>query len=137
MADEEREEEIKEIVQKVLKEQGGEISDEEAKMQRCVVDCSNCFHACAQTLSYCLSMGNKFVDPTFFKKFQDCAEISHLTASFMLRESPYSKVVAKTCHDLTQECIAVCDEFTLDAQMRACKKYLEACRDSCQLFTTD
>jgi hypothetical protein len=130
-----QQEQIKKIVEQVIKQQKNGMeptSEEETKIQKCAVDCSNAYNVSLQTLRYCLTQGGKFADPSNLNKIQDCSELCHAVSSFLLRESEMKNDILKICSKACEECNKFCEQFTEDKQMAACGQYAKVAGESCK-----
>jgi hypothetical protein len=106
---------------------------ESAEMEQCIQTCEECHHICSETLTHCLHMGGKHVEPDHIRLLEDCIQICHTSADFMLRESSFHGmtcgVCAMVCERCAEDCLRV-DEN--DLQMRACAEVCRRCAQTCR-----
>ncbi|HOQ99325.1 MAG TPA: four-helix bundle copper-binding protein [Anaerolineae bacterium] len=101
-------------------------------MQQCIQDCKECGAVCQETISYCLQMGGRHVEPTHFKLMMDCAEICQISENYMLRDSAFSATICAVCAEVCARCADSCSQFTGDATMQNCAEVCRRCSTSCQ-----
>lgn len=91
------------------------------------------FRICTETFNYCLDKGEEFTSPQHLRLLKECAEISRLTASFLLEESVYAHdlcgVCAKVCDACAVSCAGIDDQ---DGQLMICQAACNQCADSCR-----
>lgn len=86
----------------------------------CIISCQRTYGACMAALTRCLQ-------PEQTRLLLDCAESCHISASFLLRESPSAGYFCSVAARLCERCAAECERL---GEMEQC---VEACRKSAVL----
>lgn len=103
-----------------------------SEMQACIRDCTDCAHACWETLAYCISQGGKYVAEAHIRLLIDCIEACDMSASMMLRGSEFHARHCALCAEICKACEESCEEFAGDATMKACEDACRRCFESCR-----
>lgn len=106
----------------------GNLSDE---MQICLHNCLRAAQVCEQTIQHCLHRGGQHANPDHIRLLQDCADICHLTANFLNRDSYFHPKVCEACAVICLACFIECDRITDDQIMRLCAETCRRCAESC------
>ena len=104
-----------------------------AEMEECIQNCEECHRVCTDTLTYCLQMGGKHLEPDHLRLLHDCIQICRTSADFMHRGSPFHGLTCGICAIVCEHCMEDClriDED--DPQMRACAHVCRRCTESCR-----
>jgi hypothetical protein len=103
-----------------------------ATMQECIRDCLECHAVCLTTISSCLGRGGEHAEPNHIRLLQDCAEICSISASFMLRGSPYHQLTCRVCAGICEACADSCERLAEgDDRLRRCIELCRRCVASC------
>lgn len=104
-----------------------------AEMQRCIQNCSECHSVCLATTAHCLHMGGKHAEPSHITLLQDCAEICQTSANYMLRGSHLHQLTCGVCAEVCTRCAEDCEQMAGDdQQMKACAEVCRRCAESCR-----
>lgn len=104
-----------------------------AEMEKCIQNCTDCHHICLETLTHCLHMGGKHVEPNHIRLLNDCIQICQTSADFMLRQSPFHTMTCAVCAQVCEQCADDCSRFDpKDEQMLACAEACRRCAESCR-----
>ncbi|HUG76524.1 MAG TPA: four-helix bundle copper-binding protein [Burkholderiales bacterium] len=95
----------------------------DADLQRCIVDCLECYSLCRQEAA------SRRLDPAQFRLMDDCATICRTAADFMLSGSGYSARVCAVCAEICQACAQGCADI---GGMQACARACRGCAESCR-----
>jgi hypothetical protein len=100
--------------------------------QQCIRECQQCFAACLENLTHCLSKGERHAAPDHIVALLDCADASQTAAAFMLRQSPHHPQVCDVCAQVCDACANSCEQIGDDERMRACADECRRCAESCR-----
>jgi hypothetical protein len=108
-----------------------------AEMQQCIENCQNCHRICIETMSHCLQMGGKHVEPAHMRLMQDCIQICQTSADFMLRGSDLHTRTCAVCAEVCERCAQDCERIDPnDTQMKSCAAMCRLCADSCRRMSS-
>lgn len=102
-----------------------------SEMQNCIDNCIECQKVCfqmAMTQDWQQAAG-KPVEQDLFRLLINCAEICHVSANFMLSNSPLHAAVCAACADVCDSCAKSCDEA---GGMAECAQASRRCAESCE-----
>lgn len=99
-------------------------------MQHCIDECTACHAICLRTIQHCLSMGGKHAELEHLRLMQDCVQICHASADFMLRGSPRHMHTCRACAVVCQQCAEDCERLDGE-QMKHCAQACRSCAESC------
>ena len=100
------------------------------EMNKCIDECLNCHRTCLRTsMSHCLEMGGRHVQPEHFRLMLNCAEICQTAANFMLSASPMHGAVCAACAEVCAACEKSCEDV---GDMQECVQACHACAASCR-----
>jgi hypothetical protein len=105
------------------------------EIQDCARRCLECERVALETLTYCLDQRKEPVERGFLRLLQDCAEISHTAASFLLRGSELFGLPCAACSEVCERCAEASDEYTGDAQLELCAETCRRTAECCQRLT--
>ena len=94
----------------------------------CIDTCNICAIECARCFSNMVGKESKNTCPACCI---ECADICHLCADAIARNSPFAKQICKLCADICDWCATQCDAHAMDHCKRcaeACRRCAEACR---------
>lgn len=90
---------------------------------------TQCVISCQHTYAACLSSLTRYLQPEHTRLLLDCAESCHISANFLLRESPtagdFCTVAARLCERCADECERV---IGLEECAEVCRNCAELCR---------
>lgn len=112
-----------------MTQMAGTMSDQ---MHRCIDASLNCHRECEQAMDHALRAGGRMVEREIMSKLMDCAEICHISANMMMRQSLMSHKMAMMCAEACRSAAEACAEFDRDEQMRSCGKAAMRCADMCE-----
>ena len=95
-------------------------------MAACIQNCTNCYEACTQMITYCLEKGGKHSDSKHIQLLFDCAQVCNLSANFMMRNSESHSAICTACAEICEACSISCE--TLAASDNEMKSIVEVCR---------
>jgi len=105
------------------------------EMERAINDSLDCYRACSQTISHCLEMGGKHVEPGHIRLLMDCENICALSALYMARGSQFHPEVCGICADICDRCAQSCLEVDPnDSMMQQCADACRTCAQSCRVM---
>jgi hypothetical protein len=96
-------------------------------MQECIDNCLVCHRTCAETAQQCLERGGDHAAPAHLTVLLDCAGICHISAEFMLRQSPRHHLTCWACAECCDQCAVECDHFGHTACAEACRTCAASC----------
>lgn len=102
-----------------------------AEVHQCLKDSLDCYQACMETMSRCLSLGGRYAKAEHINLLIDCARICNINADFILRNSTYYPQICGICADICDECGDECDKFD-DSFMKECARACRRCAESCR-----
>ena len=94
----------------------------EADLQRCIVDCLECYSLCRQEAM------SRRLDRAPFRLMDDCAGICRTAADFLLSGSDYAARVCAVCAEICEACAQCCEDIEAPDCARACRGCAESCR---------
>ena len=106
---------------------GTKSKSQDASMQDCIASCLECSEVCNETLTHCLSMGGKHVEPNHIKTLIACADICALSAQWMIRDIEFHSELCRTCAEVCKACAASCKSVGADEAMQNCIDVCTAC----------
>ena len=101
-------------------------------MQECIDNCTDCHHVCLETISYCLGKGGRHAAATHIRTLQDCVDLCHTSADFMIRNSALHGRTCELCAEACERCAKARDAFGDDAQMKKCAEMCRRCAKTCR-----
>lgn len=100
-------------------------------MVQCIANCTEAHNACVVTYQYCLKQGGKHAEAQHLRLMLDCADITRVSADFMLRNSDLHGYTCALCAQICGQTAQDCSRFGDDGQMNSCATILQRCADSC------
>src|SRR5262245_24780619 len=97
----------------------------------CIDACNACAEACGHCAKSCLFEPDRHALSRCIQLDLDCAEICHLAADYMSRDSELATEVCSLCARVCEWCAEECDRHS----MEHCRKCAEACRACAQECT--
>ncbi len=107
-----------------------------AEMQECIRECTECHQTCLSTIPHCLHKGGAHSDPDHIRLMIDCAQICQTSADFMLRGSSLHTETCRACAEICERCAQDCDRIADDDMMRTCAQACHRCAESCRHMAT-
>lgn len=105
----------------------------DAKLQKCIDDCTRCYQVCVDTVTYCIKMGGSHVEANHLTLLKDCASICKTSMGFLLRESKHAKSICEVAAEICEACADSCEKIDPgDEQMRECARMCRECAVSCR-----
>lgn len=101
------------------------------EMRQCIRECSECHDVCLETIHYCLHKGGHHAEAHHIRLMQDCVQICHTGADFMLRGSDLHGHTCRACAEVCRRCAAHCEAMADDPQMKTCGQACRRCAESC------
>jgi hypothetical protein len=108
-----------------------------AETEECIQYCEEAYRVCSETLTYCLQVGGKYMEPEHLRLLHYCIQICRASADFMRRGSPFHGLTCGICAMICERCMNDClsmDED--DPQMRACAQVCRRCMESCRYMAS-
>ena len=93
----------------------------------CLHNCEECHDACLHEIQHCLAKGGEHARPEHIRVLQDCVQICHTAADFILRGSPLHSATCEACAQVCDACAKSCEE----AGDSTCAEYCRRCAESC------
>lgn len=104
----------------------------DTNMQKCIDTCLDCYKACLETVTHCLTKGGKHATPQHIKSLLACAEICNTSAQFMLLGSEQHTEICEVCAETCDRCAESCERMGDDPQMKECAEACRQCAESCR-----
>lgn len=98
------------------------------KYQTCIDACMACAESCEFCATSCLREQDIKSMVRCIQLDRDCANICLTAASFMSRDSDFSRQLCNLCADICRACAQECEKH----EMEHCQKCAEACRRCAQ-----
>ena len=102
---------------------------------KCIQQCQTCHRVCLETLNYCLQMEGRHRDPNLLRLLLDCADICHVTANFLMRNSPHHDLTCGICADICNASAQELETFEEDQTMLGCAYACRSCAQACEETT--
>jgi len=102
------------------------------QMLVCIQNCQDCHRACVQTLTYCMRQGGRYAEPDHLRLLMDCADVCHVAANFMLRNSDLHAHTCAACAEVCGHCAEACASMGEDLRMKALADTCGHCAESCR-----
>lgn len=116
-----------------LKEENDFINRLSVNSEEAIERSLDCFRVTTNCLQHCLSRGGEHADQRHISLMKECAEISRLTASFMIEKSDFSHDLCGLCAKICDACADSCEEICPeDVMMNLCANACRRCADSCR-----
>lgn len=93
----------------------------------CLHRCEECHDVCLHTIQHCLEKGGRHAAPDHIRVLQDCVQICHTSADFLIRGSPLHGAICEACAQVCEACAKSCTELG-EAE---CAEYCRRCAESC------
>jgi hypothetical protein len=116
-----------------MAEEERERLDISREMRECIEAASDCYTACASTLSYSLDAGGALSEGSHLRALIDCCEVCQTTQNTLLRASSLSTMLAAVCAEACEKAAASCrgvDES--DEQLAACAEVCDQAAECCR-----
>lgn len=106
---------------------------QDAEMQQCIANCTDCHNICVETAQHCLGMGGEHASAEHIRTLLDCAQICATSADFMQRGSNLHAKTCGVCADACERCAEDCERLASDDDlMRRCAETCRRCAESCR-----
>jgi hypothetical protein len=102
-----------------------------AQMLHCIQECTSCHAVCVHTMTVAVFTDPFWQDDGLIRALQDCAEISHTGADFLLRGSPLHGLTCEACAQICEACVSMCEKYPKNENMRACAESCRSCASAC------
>src|SRR5438477_4278003 len=89
----------------------------------CAATCNSCLHDCLSQKDISYRVACIHLD-------MDCAAICNLAASFISRDSQFSKYILPLCHDICISCAEECDKHPAE-HCKRCAAICYQCAEQC------
>ena len=86
------------------------------ELKNCAAECNHCYNACLEEED--VAMMTRCIELD-----RDCAEICHITSSFIERNSEHAHDLLVACANICEACAEECDKH----EAEHCKRCAEAC----------
>lgn len=106
----------------------GHLSDE---MQICIQNCIRCAQVCEQVIQHSLRRGEQYASEDHIRLLQDCAQVCHMAANFMNRDSYFHSKICEACAVICLACFVECERMGDDQIIRMCAETCRRCAESC------
>ena len=93
----------------------------------CLHRCEECHDVCLHAIQHCLEKGGRHAQPDHIRLLQDCSQICHTSADFILRGSPLHGAVCEACAQVCEACAKSCAELGDTECADHCRKCAESC----------
>ena len=103
-----------------------------AEMDRCIEVCQSCHETCVESITHCLHLGGKHIEPDHLRTLMDCADICITDAQFMMRNSPLHQEVCAACATVCEACAKSCEALAEERQMQLCADQCRRCAELCR-----
>lgn len=100
-------------------------------LSECVTTCTDCRRVCLETLTYCLTAGEKHADAKHIQLMIDCVDICDACTGAMIRASAHHAHFCELCAKICTACAESCEKFGDDKIMNACAEACRKCAESC------
>jgi hypothetical protein len=116
-----------------LKAQNEEINRLSVNMEDAIQNAMDCSRVVQTCIQHCLSLGNKHAEVGHISVMMDCAEITQLSAKFMISTSDFSHDLSGICARVCEACYDSCQSIDPeDPHMNTCMVACRKCADSCR-----
>jgi hypothetical protein len=117
-----------------IKAQNEEINRLSVNMEDAIQNAMECSRIAQSCLQHCLSLGGKHADVEHISVMMECAEITRLSAQFMISTSDFTHDQCGVCARVCDACFESCDSIDpedphLNSCMVACRKCADSCRN--------
>ncbi|MFH7029396.1 MAG: four-helix bundle copper-binding protein [Heteroscytonema crispum UTEX LB 1556] len=101
-------------------------------MEACKQVCIECQTTCTETLNYCKTKGNNYIDMTVMCMLRDCAEMCMMCVNMIMDGSEFAGRTCELCAEMCDRAAMACelrnDDETMMATAAMCRKCAENCK---------
>jgi hypothetical protein len=117
-----------------IKARNEEINRLSVHMEDAIRNAMQCSRIAQSCLQHCLSLGGKYADMDHISAMMECAEITRLSAQFMISTLDFTHDLSGVCARVCDACLESCQNIDpedphMNATMVACRKCADSCRN--------
>lgn len=103
----------------------------EAAKQTCI----ECQTTCIDTLKYCKTQGDKYIDMAMMSMLRDCAEMCMMCVNMMDDGSEFMGNTCALCAQICDRTAMACEQMSNDPTMMLCATICRKCAESCHAMS--